>query len=256
MRVLSVLIVAPAGCKAPPTAPRDLEQLAGWIYGKVRDGSDDELTIGVNNLETWLRNNYAEAEEGYRINELDRAVANAADGRNPDLSEVVGAAVADSLPVGPPDVAWSAVYDDPMEIHPDTYISYERDWVGDVTCFPDASCAMALAWNTSENQYPLGVRVKVEFGGEYRWVDTDAGPAIVQRTWLTGPADINVDWLSVDYQYFLAVTMPYNGMSRRLQATWIGASLGDAPIPENVALKMVVNSMIQADEDLAAWLDR
>ena len=77
---------------------------------------------------------------------------------------------------------------------------------------------------------------------------------MVYRTWLAESADVNRDWLAVEYQYFLGATLPHRGVTRRLQTTWIAAALGETPVPEDMAINMVIDGMIAGDAELDEWI--
>ena len=42
------------GCKPPPQAPADYEQLLDYIFAHSGDEDDDELIAGLINLQTWI----------------------------------------------------------------------------------------------------------------------------------------------------------------------------------------------------------
>jgi len=242
------------GCRPPPEAPAELEELTAWLFEKVRDGSDEELTVGVDNLDAWLDRHFDEATEGYTVDNLSEAVAGEADGRDPDLSDLVGASVATVLSGSLTEVERTHLLANQMKVFEGEYNSFDRTFDGDPSCFVDQECATEGARTQSVNNYPLGLELGVDFRTEWRWIEAADGPTVVYRTWLRRPADVNVDWLAVNYQYFVGVNMPHNGKTRRLQTTWIAASLGDTPVPEDMALNMVVDGMVGSDETLNEWL--
>jgi hypothetical protein len=243
------------GCRPPPDAPAQLEELTSWLYGKVEVGTDEELEVGVNNLSAWLDGRMDEAREGYTVDNLPRATANEADGRNGDLEGLVGASVATTIEAGLHDVEVAMMLDDQMDVFEGEYLSFDRTFDGNPRCFVRQECDTEAARTLSVNNYPLGLELTVDFRSQWRWVETDDGPTVIYRTWLRKEADVNKDWLSVHYQYFLGVNMPYKGKTRRLQTTWIAASLGDTPVPEDMALNMVIDGMIATDDTLTGYLN-
>lgn len=242
------------GCRPPPEAPAELEQLTAWLFDKVRDGTDEELTVGVDNLDAWLDRHFEEATEGYTVDNLSEASAGAADGRDPDLSDLVGASVATLLSADLTRVERTHLLADQMQVFEGEYLSFERTFDGDPSCFVEQECPTERGRTQSVNNYPLGLELGVDFRTEWRWVEAEDGPTVVYRTWLRRPADVNVNWLDVNYQYFVGVNMPHKGKTRRLQTTWIAASLGDTPVPEDMALNMVVDGMVGSDETLNDYL--
>jgi hypothetical protein len=243
-----------SGCSPPPDAPEQLEELTSWLFGKVRDGTDEELEVGVNNLTNWLDGRYAEASEGYTVDSLSQATAGAADGRDPELGDLVGASVATSLNFSLDRVEHAMMLDDQMDVFEGEYEAYDRDFDGQPRCFVKRECLTEGARTQSTNKYAMGLSMDVDFNSEWRWVEAKDGWTVVYRTWLRKPADVSADWLGVNYQYFVGVNMPHNGKTRRLQTTWISASLGDTPVPEATALNMVVDAMANTDETLSSYL--
>ncbi len=255
-RTLLVLSsVAAVGCAGPPDAPEKLEELAAFLFDHADDEDPEALEVGVGNLDAWLDNNLEEAREGYTIDTLS---ADAIEGVGVDTAHaegLVGAAVATTLPKGPVQVTRALTLADPTAVYPDTYLTYDREWIDDPQCFVDRDCESADLRAHTVSAYPMGLDVTSDFKAQYRWVETEQGMAMVQRTWLRRPAEVSKDWIAVPAQFFLSVNLPRNGKTVRLQTTWIAAELGDTPVPESTALNMVIDSMISGDEELAAWIE-
>jgi len=76
----------------------------------------------------------------------------------------------------------------------------------------------------------------------------------VQRTWLREPAEISLDFLSVEQQYYVWMFIPTENGARSMQATWVVATLTGASVPESLALDLVIDSMSKGAEDLDAWV--
>jgi len=72
-----------AGCKPPPQAPSDLEDLCQFIFSHQQDEDTTELKLGLANLDTWIQtgSNLESTIEGYQINKLENeSVANLDEG--------------------------------------------------------------------------------------------------------------------------------------------------------------------------------
>jgi hypothetical protein len=252
--LLLLLPTAMLACKPPPDAPAELEELTSWMYDKVESGSDEEMEAGVANLSSWLDGRMDEATGGYTVDNLPAETAHAADGREGPLDGLVGASVATRMAAPIDDVVHAMLVEDQMQVFEGEYLAFNRDFEGGARCFAQGECADEGARTQSVNNYPLGLELGVDFRTQWRWVEGPEGPVVVYRTWLQRPADVNKDWLGVNYQYFLGVTMPDGKHTRRLQTTWIAASLGDTPVPEDMALNMVIDGMSGTDETLEAYL--
>ncbi len=239
---------------APPEAPSELEDLTGYLFSHVRDEDPAYLEAGVVSLDLWMEDRLEESLEGYTVNVLDQESVDALDEREQSLDGLVGAAVGGAFTHSMEDVVASLVADPATEMY-DSFSLYEREYKTDLDCFLDGSCDWLEINVTSVSDYAMGLEVSVNFDAEYRRIQTDIGPAIVQRTWLTAPADVSFDWLGVEGQYFLCVFLDDGSTSRRMQATWIAAQMGESEVPEGTALSLVVSSMQESDEEVQAWLD-
>ncbi len=252
--LLTALVLSPA-CKAPPEAPQELDELCGFIFEHFTDEDPAELAAGLGNLDTWLNANLEETLEGYEVTELSRDSVDALDENSRDLDGMVGAAVGTEGSFDPAEIAEVLVLVDPVELSPGMYEVYDRTFLTDQNCFVKAKCETLEVFNYMESTYPLGLDVTTETNGQYRWVDMETGTAMLQRTWMDSPAEVSVDWLSVQDQFYLNVVMPSESGSVRLQATWIVAQVINAEIPDGIALTLVIASMQDVYEDVDAYLE-
>ena len=263
---VALLSVGPllGGCRKPPEAPTKLDELCKYMYTHMGDEDDDYLAAGVVNLNVWLDNpdNMAATTEGYLIQNLDQETVNNLDDEERDLTDLVGAAVGNDSAFTASEVVNTIVLDDQGQVFPDTYTLYEREWIAPYTdkapsCFDDMDeeCMYAEAENHSIANYPLGLEAESWSRAQYRWIETDDGMAMVHRTWMNEPVILNKDWISLDHQFYLTVTIPQaNGKARRLQGMWMVAQLGeDAGVPESLALSMVISSMQSTAETIETW---
>ncbi|MBN1337291.1 MAG: hypothetical protein JXB39_15135 [Deltaproteobacteria bacterium] len=253
---LNPLLALPLAACGPPDAPDQLAELCGYLYGHLMDPNPRALEAGLDNLDAWLsRPAHLESTlEGYEISNLDATVLEEIEGEVPDLENLHGAAVATRGVDSVWDVAWTLVAVPPEDLSPDLYERYDREFLTDPECFLSLECETLEVANAMSNNYPLGVLVSTSNRGQYRWVDTERGLALVQRTWLTSPAKVNVSWLTVDDQYYLNVVLPDGEASLRLTATWILATLLSSDVPEGVALSLVIDNMQSIYADVDGWL--
>jgi len=249
------------GCKKPPQAPAELDELCAYLYSHMDDEEDDYLEAGVDNLDAWLQLHIDETSEGYVVQNLDQDTVDNLYGEAQDLTGLVGAAVGNDSAYTVDDIVDTIVLEDQAVVFPDTYELYERTWRApeegkEPTCMDDADCSFAEADNHSIANYALGLTAESWSRAQYRWVETDAGMALVNRTWMTQPAELSFDWIHLDDQFFMTVTFPRDDdqHARRLQATWMTATLGDSSVPEATALNMVISSMQGLAEDIETYL--
>ncbi len=248
------LLAAATGCARPADAPGTLDELCGYLFEHFQDEDPAAVAEGMTNLQVWLEDNIEETAEGYVVTNLAQEAVDALDDNDRDLSDLVGAAIGFEHEASISQLATTSILTDPMALYPDEYSSYVRTFESDSDCFFDRTCDDLYVHNSIVANYPLGLTVTSEVTGEYRWFELDSGLAYLQRTWLDQPAEVSLDWLGVPEQYFMVVNMPFQGQTVRIVATWIVAEVGDSSVPENMALDMVIDSLISSEATLASYI--
>lgn len=257
MRVSLFFALFLIGCKPPPEAPQELDQLVGYLFEHLPDEEPDALEAGVENTRLWLSEHLDDTLEGYTVDTLSDASVDALGDGERDLTELVGGAVGHIHSPTVPSLVDAIILGDPQDIY--EYDAFERDFVGDKQCFAeqgaeDESCAWleAEAWATSN--YALGLEVTSHSYNEFRWVESENGPAMIYRTWLREPATVSLDFLAVEQQYFVWLFIPFDGQVRSIQATWVVAKLSSSALGEDLALSMVVDQMSANAASLDAYV--
>ena len=248
-------IALSSGCKRPAEAPAELDELCAYLYTHIDDDDDEALVAGLENLDVWLAAHLDETLEGYTVENLDQETVNALDDQDRDITGLLGAAVGSDSAFSVTDITMATAIEDQMVVFPDTYNEYERTYVTDEDCFEDRSCDTLEVENFTISKYAGLITVTSENTGQYRWVETASGVAMIQRTWLHEPAQIEPAIAALQEQFYLTVTLPIDNGSRRLQATWMIGELIGASVPEAGALNMIINSMQKLSVDLEAWLE-
>lgn len=248
---LAALLCMMTGCKGPPDAPKELEELATYLFDKTRDGSDEELAAGLENLVDWLDDGYAEAHEGYRINQLSQSSVNALDERTFNMNGLVGASVASRIQHKIKPVVAVLADGDATKVYGNTYIEYNRKWDTDADCHTDRDCLWGTASVNSIADYGI-TKVESSYRAEFRWVETAYGWAHLHRTWLLEPIDaLGVETQS---QFYIGVSMQDGNRTERFQASWIAYET-DIPISEESALNQTIKRLLDSEEEIDVWLD-
>ena len=250
--LICLLTLSLLGCKRPPDAPAELDDLCSYMVSHYQDKDTDALVAGLANIEAWLaadspeedfQTNFEATLEGYSVNNLSQETVDGLDDLQRDLTGLVGAAVGYDSSESVQAITEVMVDADQMEVYADTYEEYTREFITDPTCFLDHECETIEMLNWGKSRYALGIGFESESSAHMRWVDTDNGMALVHLTWLTGPAEVSVDWLRVKEQYYLNAMLPDGDETVRIQATWVIAELGSGSVPEGFALNQVIKSM-------------
>ena len=259
--VVFALSLFTVGCKAPPDAPARLENLCDYVFAHADDEDQTELIAGLENLDTWLStdDNLASTAEGYTIEKLRMSSVSDLPGlTDPNVSSLMGAAVAIRHPMSMKKLAKTTVVDDWEKVANGQYDSYKRNFGNQSpACFPKKNCEELTATSFSESSWAGLIDVESKNKIDFRWVfSEDRGEwYLVHRSWLTEPATVTPDNYGIEVygQYFLAVSMRVNGKTVRLMSTWIDTDYGIIPITEDGAKSEIVKSMQKQGEFIDEW---
>ena len=247
-------------CKAPPQAPKDLEELCKYLFANTYTDDDAAAIAGVNNLSAWVDQDdrMIEVFEGYQINNLDESSIANLDGVQREIGDQLAGAASgyesdfDML---------SLVYATQVEfwdnVSQDEYAFYDREYEQDPTCLLDRSCIRLSYTVHSQSKMAGLLDVESKYQGQIQWVEGENGWALLQRTWFSEPAKISPDTfgIAVDYQYFMSVLLPIeDNKTRRIAATWIDVEYGVLPVSEDWAKSQIVESMQSQNTEIEEWM--
>ncbi len=253
---LALLFVA-SGCKPPPEAPAELDELAGYLYAHHPDEDPAAMQVGLEALTDWLETNWAEAEEGYIITALDEETVDGVDDVDRATAGMIGLAVPTASVYSVDQAAHAMVGVMCDEVYPEMFVEYERDTFGDVDCFLARDCDRLESREYMESHFVGGMVVSIaQSYNEYLWVELDGGWAMVQRNWLELPPDVTgalASYIEVDEQFYLNLFLPATAGFWRLQATWM--IFAQDGVPEDAAMQMAVNNMTGNSETLDEYLE-
>ena len=255
-RLISAAWVASSvlGCKPPPEAPETFDELTSYLILHFDDEDPTALQAGMRNMRAWLDENSEEVAEGYKLTGLtDEAVA-AVPGSCP-IDEHIGAGASFEVGYSMDEVVEVILGHDPMEVYAGSFGYNERDFVEDLDCFLEHTCERTEYHSHIENRLPLGIVVEVWMVTQLRWVELDDGPTLLYRNWMSEPASSNFSWIDVNQQYGVGTTFSSSDGITRLEAGWIDMALGDIEVPEDLALTLVVDSIVENGEKLEAYMD-
>jgi hypothetical protein len=245
-----------AGC-APPDAPARLEHLCGYLFDHIGDDDDDALVEGVRNLRTWLRKgeNFEETQKGYSITRLKESTVDDLDSRNRSARDLLGAAVAYDHRHKTKSVVRALTVANQMKVFPDNYEDYARSFDRNSKCYPGRECD-ALDGETESQVKIAGADLVTHNSLQYRWVEVDDTWISLRRNWLKRPADAKVLGTDIvlEGQFFVGVTMPWQGGTARIIATWMDADYGALPATDDFIKGQIVNSMQKEGKQLEEYL--
>lgn len=241
-------------CKGPPEAPTNLEDIVVFGFSNFEEDPEviEDLAI---NVEAWLDGNMEAVAEGYEVNKLKNEDLAAAGVEDPDLSGVVGAAVAYDYSVDTNALAGGISYPSQEEIF-ESYISFEMATDDDRDCFLAGSCEY---FNGEVDLHidlgALGLEMENTYTQQLRFVETDSlGTVMLHRNIGPEPGEVNLDIIRIEQQHSFSLAYDYDGVARRLHALWVEGEIVGADLPDSWALKTGINSMFKSKDDLDAWL--
>lgn len=241
---------------APPDAPETLDKLGSYLFEEFENPDKRYLEEGVKNLQEWVEENREDVQEGYRIENLSEEAVNALGlARETNLEGLIGAAVATDIKFSVEEMLTVALETDPMDIDPDAYGYFERDWQNDLDCFLSKECESLSYFCEIKNNLPLGITTESKTFGVYKWVFIDDLAFAIQRRYLLEPAISNQDWLDVDQEYAVSVYMPTSEGMRFMDIDWVVTRLGDIPAPEDFMLNLAIDAMSKSRKQLEAYIE-
>ena len=102
----------------------------------------------------------------------------------------------------------------------------------------------------------MDIEVITYIFSEARWVDTEWGPAYIQRRYLTDETELSVDWVEVEAEYGFIITLPQeDGSVKRIEAMWLNMIWGDMPVPESLATQLALGALKDSIQSTTDYLD-
>ena len=202
----------------------------------------------MGNLNQWLKKNSEEAKEGYQVNQLSEKSIRALGIEPVSLDDQIGVAVSYDIFHPLDDVVQVLVEADPMEVAPDSYISFTETPKGDIDCFMSKECDQYAAIHEATNSLPLGIEITTVTKNQYRWVELESGFSMVQRSWLLEKPVANIDWAEVLAQFYFAAIFSTDKGSIRIASGWSVLKLGDVPREKRPVLSLPRISQMMTSE--------
>ncbi len=226
-RVGVALTLSTLACRPPDPAPTELDELAHFFLAQAHQQQHERIVEGAANLAAWYEASglVEEGPSGGTLSDLsaDEVLAIEEMTWEPDPEPAVGvyAVSATSCDLGLAGVI--NMVEDQMEVFPDNYAGYERDWDTDPGCWEDGGCD-AVDWqafiddsfvmNMGSMSYRYVVKLR-------RSRDELGEPAILMvRSVMPEPAEEGLESAGFDQSYHVGVYVPFDGGTLHLSALW------------------------------------
>jgi hypothetical protein len=69
-------------------------------------------------------------------------------------------------------------------------------------------------------------------------------------------SEFNFGWLNLDESFNLIVTLDKGDYTRRLESIWVVTKMGDAPVPEALAMQLTLDTIQDGGVELETYLDQ
>lgn len=250
-----LLTLALVACKHPDPAPEELDELVGFLYEHIPDEEPDALAEGIMNLHPWVTEHLDETLQGYKVDDLSEEVITSLGDGEVDGNDFAGSAVGHESDRPVEDWTQALILEDQVEVYKGSYTEFNRDWDGNNKCFASRECLTMGAEVEAVSDYTL-IKIVSHSANQFRWVETETGPALIYRTWLLEPAGVTPENIvSVERQYYLNVIFPTDAGTRTVQVTWAVAKLESIDTSEDFALQMLINGMAKNADKIDEWMD-
>lgn len=253
IRLLPILLLLPA-CKRPPEAPAELNDLSRYLYAAWGAEDEAEREVGFENLVTFLSDVDLEDNLQDRAWELEPIQeADLWDIRWPeeqDPANVLGVAVARQSIHPPTQHARMQIEADQLPAEPSANEYIRTFDVADPSCFVDQSCDPLLTENEITRQNLL-ISVTFTLYKDFRWVETENGPALFARSYVDQVWEGNSGGSSIIQSYSCDIWLPDGGDgSWRFQTLWSESEVGGAGEAATIAvLKSSIDNIFETGDE-------
>ena len=229
------------GCR-PIVAPEDFNELASFMYEHFDDAQYMEVSLAQ--MQVLLDEREEEFDKGYRLDNLSLEAIQTIEPNKNTVPDLLGISKSVDYHYPVSDIAYVNFAVHPKDVFENPNAQNERWYIGDPDCFVRQECETLEYEASLERSLPLNVVATLYFHTNIRWVQTEYGPAIVQKRWLTDDPEINVDWLHLNAGYGLSMTLPSltdDEVSKHIETIWGDIVLGDLPLPEDAAFLLATD---------------
>jgi hypothetical protein len=265
MRRLLLPLIAVAGCAAPPPeAPAELGELMLYLFAEYDNEDPRVMEAGVDSLQAFL--------EGFEADGGDLTLTSEDEDRSwapPVLTpENYGTADpwADADPNGqlpvmlatvsgysPADHAGLIGLADQTPIESSSSAAYDRTIDEDLDAFLAGDADVLMTSNAIHRQNFL-LDLNYTAPKQFRWVTTEAGTALVTRSWIRQQFVGNSGTNTLDQFNSVEVMIPVDGGSYQTTTLW-GQTVLDPAVADNILINTVRNGMQESFENSEAYLD-
>jgi hypothetical protein len=257
MRILLATVagaIAIAGCKKPPEAPKELNELSTYLYREWDNEDPAVMEVGLENLYAFLKKQDLEAgilDRSWELTSPSKAdVSDIPFPKGVHPKDTLGVAVGYLSPWSIQDHATLQTEADQLIAEPSAKV-YDRSFPDDddPLCFVDQSCDPLVSINDIERKNLLISVVMVLFK-DFRWVETERGSAFISRSWLAESFDGENGSSRVVQSYAVDCWLPDGKKVWRYQTLWSESEIVGASDAATIAtLKSSIDKAMETADD-------
>ena len=242
------------GCAKVDEAPKEYESAVAYVFSHFEDEDPTELVDTIDFLDEWLVGaDLDAAQEGLAIQNLSNSAVADLEGHAHQTSGLEGVSLATESRYPTCTLMEALTQYSFARMMPDVYITYDREFDEGQDCIANRDCLWAEGSVYSVADWGLLGEVTAERQIQYRWVQTAAGWAFLQRWWLTDVSTGTRLGLTIDDQYYVGINFPAGNGTRRVHASWLTMEMatGDA---SSGASKQLIKNWKKDASDLDGWI--
>ena len=243
------------GCSVDP-APQDLDGLARWFWQHLDDEDPGELQEGALNVFTALDGKGYEWPLNGTVSTLSTDELGLVGHGDESTDELFGVLMTNEMPCSTADLEYQIYSPDQAEMHPGTYVSYDREYTSDREAY-EARETDWLEWRSHYVVDATGTDYEADINGWLRYVEEipghgRGGPLLVARGVLAEPAPFgDSDTRGIFQDYQLEVYLPSGPDSTyHFYAIWREmVFLGSATMADEAVQDFVLDGLYDWDGD-------
>jgi len=239
--------------EAPVIVPQVMSGLMPWLWSNFKDGSASALAEGVQNLHEVTGAATLDAPEDGALPDLTAlALRDLSISPDPEPDRARGLYVVNSFSCTIEQLESILVDLDQADLYDDIYEDYDRDYTSNADAYSEG-WTDTLEWDAEATVSSLLVRYTQQLRGGLRYLSgTERGPALVARSFMTEPAEIDGD-ASFDQLYVIEVFYERAaGEMVHVSGQWRDMDLGGGvDMDSDVMLALMVEGVLGRDERTA-----
>jgi len=249
------------GCKAPPEAPQELDELSAFLFANFETDEEGLLEAGMYNMQDFFGGvdmTAGDADRAYSLDNLteeDLAGVDYPDGVDPADCLAIGL-VASSL-YSPAQHGKVIILEDQTVVEPYSQEKYKRIFLDptDPSCFPGQACDLL---RTNNKIIKDSLDIEYQMIKDFRWVELAMEGeglgqwGVLARTWIEAPG-VAEDGDSIDQSYSIDVFLPVGSGAYRYMALWSESQTSfDDPDTVLTLTRVGISAIFEATDE---WLE-